>query len=90
MDGHVIQGPFNEDDELWSCDDVDICNGFFMADGSYAYAATTFYPYLVGCWGPGPSTKTHIPGCSTNACGDGAEVLKYSAVVLVSLLYILF
>lgn len=92
LDGHVIYGPYNASDELWACDDVDVCNGFWLTDGSYAYAATTFYPYLVGCWGPGPTTKTHIPGCSTNACGDNAFTLGFSGIVLAALssLYILF
>ena len=39
-DGHVIKGPYNEDGELWSCDQIDICNGTFLSDGSYAYVAT--------------------------------------------------
>jgi hypothetical protein len=51
-DGHVIYGPYNDYGELWSCDDVDYCNGFFLDDTSYGYASTTFFPYTVGCWGP--------------------------------------
>jgi hypothetical protein len=39
-DGHVIYGPYNEDGELWACEDYDVCNGFFLADGSYGYAST--------------------------------------------------
>ena len=69
MDGHVIYGPYNANDELWSCDEVDICNGFWLADDSYGYASTTFYPYLVGCWGPGPTTREFEPTCSSNICG---------------------
>jgi hypothetical protein len=53
-DGHVIYGPYNKAGELWACGDLDICNGFFLDDGSYGYAATTTFPYAVGCWGPGP------------------------------------
>lgn len=53
-DGHVIYGPYNESGELWGCDDHDVCNGFFLADGSYGYASTVTFPYVVGCWGPGP------------------------------------
>jgi hypothetical protein len=53
-DGHIIYGPYNENGELWSCDDHDICNGRFFKDGSYGYVSTTTHPYLVGCWGPGP------------------------------------
>jgi len=54
-DGHLIFGPYNENGELWSCDDVDFCNGFFLPDTSYGYASTTFFPYTVGCWGPAVS-----------------------------------
>ena len=54
-DGHVIKGPYNEDGELWDCDDHDICNGAFLNDGSYAYVTTQKFPYTIGCWGPAPS-----------------------------------
>jgi len=54
-DGHVIYGPYNGDGELWGCDDHDVCNGFFLPDQSYAYAATSTFPYIVGCWGPAPA-----------------------------------
>ena len=53
-DGHIIVGPYNSDGELWSCDDHDVCNGVFLSDNSYAYAMTYTFPYVVGCWGPGP------------------------------------
>lgn len=62
-DGHVIVGPYNEDNELWDCSDLDICNGAFIADGSYVYAATTFFPYTVGCWGPAHD-PTVLPTCA--------------------------
>jgi len=68
-DGHVIYGPFNADGEVWSCDDVDMCNGFFLADGSYGYASTSFFPYLVGCWGPASASHDYLPTCTTNGCG---------------------
>jgi hypothetical protein len=51
-DGHVIFGPYNEYGEVWECDELDFCNGFFLRDTSYGYATTTFFPYTVGCWGP--------------------------------------
>ena len=53
-DGHVIYGPYNGDGEVWACEDLDVCNGFFVdsSTGEYAYATTTFFPYVVGCWGP--------------------------------------
>ena len=54
-DGHIIVGPYNEDGELWGCDDHDVCNGVFLSDNSYAYVVTYTFPYVAGCWGPGPS-----------------------------------
>jgi hypothetical protein len=51
-DGHVIYGPYNRWGEVWECEDLDFCNGFFLLDTSYGYATTTFFPYTVGCWGP--------------------------------------
>ncbi len=70
QDGHVIYGPYNADGELWSCEDVDVCNGFTLADSSYGYASTTFFPYSVGCYGPGPAQNFAVDSsCSTNACG---------------------
>jgi len=64
-DGHVIYGPYNIDGEYWTCDDLDMCNGFFLADGSYGYASTTFFPYMVGCWGPAYAVHTTMPSCTT-------------------------
>lgn len=87
LDGHVIYGPYNADNELWGCDDLDVCNGHYLTDGSYGYASTTFYPYLVGCWGAGPTTREHIPGCSTSACGNFANFLNFSLSALAALLY---
>lgn len=81
-DGHVIFGPYNSDGEVWTCDDVDMCNGFFLSDGSYGYASTTFFPYMVGCWGPAPSGRSFMPSCTTNGCG---QMQAGSAVSTVSL-----
>lgn len=69
-DGHVIYGPYNNNLELWSCEDVDVCNGFWVWDGSYGYASTSHFPYIVGCWGPGPAVN-HGVTCSENGCGTG-------------------
>ena len=70
-DGHVIKGPYNEDGELWSCDQIDICNGTFLRDGSYVYVATQTFPYIVGCWGPGNNQLMPVSNqCSTNSCGN--------------------
>jgi hypothetical protein len=51
-DGRIIYGPYNEKGKLWQACDVDVCNGRVI-NGHYAYVSTTFYPYFIGCWGPG-------------------------------------
>lgn len=70
-DGHVIYGPYNGDGELWTCDDHDVCNGFFLDDGSYGYASTMTFPYIVGCWGPGPAQE-YAASCTDNGCSSSA------------------
>ena len=51
-DGHLLVGPYNNQGDLWSCGDFDICNGTYDANGNYVYAATGTFPYQLGCWGP--------------------------------------
>lgn len=83
-DGHVIYGPYNANNELWSCEDVDLCNGFFHMDGSYGYATTTRFPYVVGCWGPGPAAvsgkyvHTFEPSCTSNGCPSDNALVSLS------------
>lgn len=83
-DGHVIYGPFNADGDLWACEDVDMCNGFFLSSGDYAYASTTFFPYIVGCWGPASSDHTYLPTCTTNGCSEDFSIsgVNFSAILL--------
>lgn len=88
-DGHVIFGPYNSDGEVWTCDDVDMCNGFFLDDGSYGYASTTFFPYMVGCWGPAYASHSTMPSCTSSGCGikgstsgAGISTTSFSMVVL--------
>ena len=69
-DGHIIVGPYNKDGELWSCQEHDICNGVFLDDNSYAYAMTYTFPYVVGCWGPGPKQQYRAT-CTTRSCFGG-------------------
>ena len=56
LDGHAIFGPYNDEHELWTCEDHDVCNGHWFSemDDTYAYITTSTHPYMVGCWGPGP------------------------------------
>jgi len=65
-DGHIILGPYNSDGHSWSCDDHDVCNGAFV-DGQYVYVSTETFPYVIGCWGPGPQQTTNV-SCSSNSC----------------------
>ena len=51
----------------WTCDDRDICNGAFVGD-TYVYVGSDTFPYVVGCWGPGPQ-QLYKPGCSNSGCG---------------------
>ena len=72
-DGHIIMGPYKSAGELWACEDLDMCNGYTDADDlSYRYASTTFFPYMVGCWGPAYATHEFLPTCTTNGCGSAA------------------
>ena len=52
LDGRVIYGPFDSTGKLWQPCDVDVCNGRYFGN-EYAYVATMFHPYTVGCFGPG-------------------------------------
>jgi hypothetical protein len=56
-DGHIVWGPYDKDGNLFERCDVDVCNGLWL-DGYYSYVATSFAPYLPGCFGPG-STITY-------------------------------
>lgn len=68
-DGHVIYGPYTSAGTQVTSG-FDICNGmFYDSIGNYAYFATTTYPYITGCFGPGnyPSFK---PNCTTNSAAS--------------------
>ena len=74
----MIIGPYNSAGNQWGCD-RDVCNGNFV-DGSYVYVGSSSFPYVVGCWGPGPDPVV-APSCTTNGCssrtssgGEGAGI----------------
>ena len=88
LDGHLIMGPYKEDGTTWGCS-RDVCNGAFIGD-QYVYVGSDKFPYVVGCWGPGPEVL-YQPGCTSSACGtlaaqtqstDGAASLLAFASVL--------
>ncbi len=80
-DGRVIYGPYKEDGQLWQPCDVDVCNGR-REGNNYYYVSTMFFPYFVGCWGPGNSRSAEIKAsCSTNSdyyCGVIESAMKVS------------
>lgn len=54
-DGHIIYGPYTDAGAIVDDCDVDVCNGAWI-NGVYGYFATTFHPYLIGCYGPGSNS----------------------------------
>lgn len=67
-DGHAIIGPYMSTGANWTCSDRDVCNGATIS-GSYVYVGSDTFPYMVGCWGPGPTTHTYMPTCTSSGCG---------------------
>ena len=68
-DGHVIYGPYDENGEVWDCDDHDICNGVWFSNDMYGYVVTPTFPYVLGCYGPGEIQYYPVEAsCSTNSC----------------------
>ena len=87
-DGHMVAGPYNEKGELWTCEEVDLCNGTFLDSGSYVYASTAFFPYVLGCYGPAQDHSFKAK-CSTTAC-EGSIALSAGAIASVLLASYLF
>ena len=49
-DGRVIYGPYNSLGMIREYRDTDICNGITVGtEGTYAYAASGHFPYIIGC-----------------------------------------
>ncbi len=64
-DGHVVYGPYLSANTRVTSG-FDVCNGmFYDSIGNYAYFATSTYPYMVGCFGPG-NYPSFGPNCTTN------------------------
>ena len=82
-DGHMIWGPYDENGELWDCADHDICNGAFI-DGNYVYLSTTTFPYILGCFGPGP-TQSYQASCTSGGCGGSSDSSTDAATMMTSL-----
>ena len=86
LDGHLIVGPYNSDGELWSCEDHDVCNGVFLSDNSYAYAMTYTFPYVVGCWGPGPNQVAEA-SCTTRSCSGSLSGISMAVTTLLAAVF---
>jgi len=68
-DGHLIMGPYkNSEGDLWTCEDRDVCNGAFVGK-QYVYVGSDSFPYVLGCYGPGPKPE-YKPSCTNNGCGS--------------------
>ena len=68
----------NTSGDLWTCADRDVCNGAFIGD-QYVYVGSDQFPYVVGCWGPGPKPE-YEPGCTKNGCGGQASDVNVANV----------
>jgi hypothetical protein len=78
-DGHVIYGPYLSNGQLITTG-VDMCNGmFYDSFGNYAYFATTKYPYITGCFGPG-NYPSFGPTCTSN--GQSSYTMSTYAATL--------
>lgn len=92
-DGHLIYGPYNDDGELWECEDHDICNGVNFDNDQYAYVGTSTFPYILGCYGPGAiqyyPVDTDCAPTSTMRCSaiNGAAFATITFALAVSTLF---
>lgn len=62
-DGRPIYSPMHGNGKTYGSCDVDVCNGVWI-DGHYSYVATTFHPFIIGCYGPG-GNATFSQQCSS-------------------------
>lgn len=65
-DGRIIYGPYKTDGTLWQPCDVDVCNGVRQGN-IYFYVSTMFFPYFLGCFGPGNMAYGLTASCSSNS-----------------------
>ena len=75
----MIIGPFNAAGARFSCSNRDVCNGAFV-DGQYVYVGSDTFPYVVGCWGPGPNPD-YKPCCTNSGCGDKASTCSLNSAL---------
>ena len=85
-DGHLVYGPYNGKQELWSCSEHDVCNGAFLEDGSYAYVSTSSPPYVVSCWGPASDPSS----CPENNCvGPFSNIDTAATFVIITIVLLI-
>eukprot|EP00347_Sterkiella_histriomuscorum_P023334 403335042 len=90
-DGRVIYGPYRGDKQLWQPCDVDICNGMQFGN-FYVYVATVFFPYTIGCWGPGNRGDLLTPSCTSNArlCSNAYMGMSALLASIASVSFLIF
>ena len=91
-DGRIIYSPFKPDGTgIWQPCEVDVCNGVKFGD-YYAYVTTFFFPYVVGCWGPGSLSIDLEASCSTNSrfCAFGQNLFKSNSQILITSLILIY
>lgn len=107
-DGHIIYGPQTKWDEtekknvLFTPCDLDGCNGLReckkteveqCTEASISYHATSWHPYLVGCFGPATMQESSIISqyCSSNGkyCGAIVSIASSSLLATITVLSLL-
>lgn len=92
-DGHMIYGPYNDKGNFWGCDDHDVCNGAFI-EGNYVYLSTKTFPYVLGCFGPGPQQTLAVTcsesSCPNNSNDDGNGAISNAVATISTLIACLF
>ncbi len=88
-DGRPIYTPMYAGSKTYEGCEVDVCNGMLI-NGHYAYVATLFHPYFLGCYGPGGKAEGLSQSCSANPriCAKPAEVKKSATARALSVLSI--
>ena len=87
-DGHMIYGPYNADGDFWGCSQHDVCNGAFV-EGNYVYVSTKEFPYILGCFGPGPQ-QSYTVSCTTSSCPSDESSFATTLTSVSSILAIVY
>jgi hypothetical protein len=82
--GESSMGPTNQTELCGSLVMLTFCNGV-LEGSNYFYVSTMFFPYFLGCFGPGNMAYGLSVSCSSNAryCSSGASDLLKSMIIAV-------